>query len=268
MANETADHDNERATAIAPTLARLVMIVSWGSATVLAWTSVISPDIRWRFGTMLISALVLAPTLAIAFWQVARQLQNPTANEQTPPQRSNQALKQVAGDEEQSGIYVDAPTGLASRRYLNMFLQREINRSERARGSLSVAVFDVDEYHKLEEQAGTQATTTALADVGARLKSALREYDLVARYAAGRLVLVLPETDARAVAEVVERLHELATSVCVDSKQLSVTVGLAAFPEDGATAEELINSAHHALNRGKFAAANTVHTLDELRKAS
>jgi len=268
MANQAADHGNERATAIAPTVARLVMLVSWGSAIVLAWTSVISPDIRWRFGAMLISALVLAPTLAIAFRHGARQLPNPTANEQTPPQLANQALKQVQGDEEQSGVYVDAPTGLASRRYLTMFLQREISRSERARVSLSVAVFDVDEYYKLEEQAGTQAVTTALADMGARLKSALREYDLVARYAAGRLVLVLPETDARAVAEIVERLHELATSVCVDGKPLSVTVGLAAFPEDGATVEELINSAHHALNRGKFDAANTVHTLDELRKAS
>lgn len=267
MANEAADYGSETATSIAPTVARLVMIVSWGSAIVLAWTSVISPDIRWRLGTMLMSALVLAPTLAIAFRQGARHLPNPTARDQTPPQHRNQASTDKT-DEEQSGVYVDQPTGLASRRYLMMFLQREISRSARARISLSVAVFDVDEYYALEEQAGAQATTTALADMGARLKSALREYDLVARYAAGRLVLVLPETDARAVAEIVERLHELATSVCVDGKQLSVTVGLAAFPEDGATAEELINSAHHALNRGKFAAANTVHTCDELREAS
>ena len=133
---------------------------------------------------------------------------------------------------------------------------------------MSVAVFDVDEFNKLENEAGARAVTTGLADVGARLKSALREYDLVARYAFGRLAVVLPETEARGAAEVVQRLHELATTVCVNGQPLSVTVGLATFPQHGTTAEELINSAHRVLNRGRFSAVNAVHSLDELKKAS
>ena len=167
-----------------------------------------------------------------------------------------------------SGIYVDQPTGLASRRYLTMFLSREVNRSQRVSASMSVAVFDIDGYDKLEQDAGTNAVTIALADVGARLKSVLREYDLVARYSPGRLALVLPETDTRGSEEVINRLHELATSVCVNGHPLSVTVGIAAFPENGSTADELINSAHRALNSGRSAAANTVYTLDRLKKAS
>jgi diguanylate cyclase (GGDEF)-like protein len=268
MANEIAnecqyDCNDKRARVTQHALARLVMIVSWGAGTSLAWTTVVSPDIRWRCVAMFMSVLVLAPTLVLAFRQVARQ--NASADEQA---QTETPVRASEGDDEQTGVYVDEPTGLASRRYLTMFLQREISRSGRAGACLSLAVFDVDEFHKLEEQTGAQAVTTALADVGARLKSALREYDLVAKYAAGRLAVVLPETDARGVSEIVGRLHELATSVCVNGEQLSVTVGLAMFPEHGASAEELINSAHRALNRGKFEAANAVHTLDELKMAS
>jgi len=247
--------------------ARAVMIGSWGSVLALAWSAVISPDIRWRFAAMFLSALALAPSLVLGFRQVVKELPLPEPREQPLPE-IGMLTQDQALDDPQTGIYVDQPTGLASRRYLTMFLAREINRSGRARAPISVAVFDVDAYQDLEQEAGAGAINLALADVGARLKSALREYDLVARYAPGRLALILPETEARGAEEVIERLHELATSVCVNGRPLSVTVGISTFPDHGATAEELINSAHHALNQGKFAAANTVYTLEGLKKAS
>lgn len=248
-------------------LARLVMATSWGSALALAWTTVVSVDIRWRFLGMLMSLLVLAPTFVLAFRQIAVELPTIVVDAKAQPEPRPQARENQL-DEDQSGTYLDQPTGLASRRYLNMFLQREINRSERTRTSLSLAVFDVDGFQKLQEQVGIEAMSTGLADMGSRLKSILREYDLVARYSAGRLALVLPETDKRGAAEVVERLHKLATSVCVNGNPLSVTVGLSSFPDHGANAEELINSAHRALNCGKSASPNAVHTLDGLKKAS
>lgn len=248
-------------------LARLVMIASWGSGLVLAWSTVVSTDIRWRLLGMVMSVLVIAPSLVLGFRQVVKEV--PIYEPREKPLPDMAALTQVLpSDDPQTGIYVDQATGMASRRYLTMFLQREINRSRRARASIAVAVFDVDAYQKLEQQAGENAVTTALADVGARLKSALREYDLVARYSPGRLALVLPETDARGAREVVERLHALATSVWVDGAPLSVTVGISSFPEHGSTPDELINSAHHALNQGRSSAANTVYTLDALKKAS
>lgn len=267
MAKEAADEyrhlSNEKTVRTMPLiLARLVMITSWGAGLALAWTTVISPDIRWRLAAISMSVLVLAPTLVLAFRQLSRETPISTTNDQAYVSQDTES------DDEESGIYFDQPTGLASKRYLMMFLQRELNRSARTRGSLSIAVFDVHEFHKLGDEVGAAAATTGLADVGARLKSTLREYDLVARYASGRLAVVLPETDARGAADVVERLHGLATSVCVNERPLAVTVGLAAFPEHGSTAEEVINSAHRALNRGKLSAANAVHTLGELKRAS
>lgn len=246
-------------------LARLVMMTSWGAALVLAWTTVVSPDIRWRFAAMSMSVLVLAPTLVLGFRQIG---QESSVCALTRDDESGPETEDDESEEEQSGQYFDQPTGLASKRYLTVFLHREISRSARANANLSLAIFDVHDFAKLVENAGMTAALTGLADVGARLRSALRDYDLVARYAGGRLAVVLPETGERGASEVVERLHGLATSVCVNERQLSVTVGLVAYPEHGSTAEELINSAHRALNRGKFAAANRVHTLTELRKAS
>jgi diguanylate cyclase (GGDEF)-like protein len=268
MAVKAKDDQNAKPAGMLPFVpVRAIMIGSWGSVLVLAWSAVVSPDIRWRFAAMFLSALVLAPSLALGLRQAIKESPLPEPRERPLPE-IGMLTQDQALDDPQTGIYVDQPTGLASRRYLTMFLAREINRSQRARSAISVAVFDVDAYQDLEQQAGAGAINLALADLGARLKSALREYDLVARYAPGRLALVLPETEARGAEEVVERLHGLATSVCVNGRPLSVTVGISTFPDHGASAEELINSAHRALNRGKFEAANTVHTLDGLKKAS
>lgn len=247
-------------------LARLIMVASWASALVLAWYTVLSPDIRWRFLGMLMAVLVVAPSLVLGFRQVTREVAVYEPRDKPIP--DVQSLTQLQPpDDPKAGIYVDQATGMASRRYLTMFLQREINRCRRTQAPIALAIFDVDAYQKLEKRAGANALNTALADIGARLKSALREYDLVARYSPGRLALVLPETDTRGAQEVVQRLHALATSVRLNGAPLSVTVGISGFPEHGETPDELINSAHHALNQGRSNAANAVYVLDALRKA-
>jgi len=243
------------------------MVASWGSALVLAWSTVVSTDIRWRLMGVVMSVLIIAPSLVLGFRQIVKEV--PIYDSREKPLPEVATLTQVEPSEDpRTGTYVDQATGLASRRYLTMFLHREINRSRRARAAISVAVFDLDAYSGLEQQVGANAVNMALADIGARIKSALREYDLVARYAPGRLAVVLPDTEPRGAREVVERLHTLATSVWVNGAPLSVTVGISTFPDHGDTADELLNSAHHALNQGKSAASNAVHSLDALRKAS
>lgn len=244
---------------------RLVMFGSWLAGLGLCCVAVASANLGHRFLSVFMLALMIAPTLVLALRQVehesvVRALQDKKQIEPELPE-----LSDIPGHE-QSGVFVDQLTGLASKRYLTMFLQREISRAKRARKPLALAVFDVDEFSKLESQLGLEVASRALADMGARMKSTLRDYDLAARYADGRLVVVLPETDKRAAEEVVERLHGLATSVCVNGQPLSVTVGLATFPEHAA--DELINSAHRALNRGKAECSNQVHTREELPKAA
>lgn len=244
---------------------KLVMIGSWLAGAGLCCVSVASANLECRFVSVFMLALMLAPTVVLALRQVERESVMRALRDK---KQGEPELQPESSEPEQSGIFVDALTGLASRRYLTMFLQREFSRSQRAGKPLALAVFDVDEFSKLEGKLGSEAAGSTLADIGARMKSALRDYDLAARYADGRIVVVLPETDKQAAEDVVRRLHGLATSVCADGQPVSVTVGLSTFPEHGTTADELINSAHHALNRGKAECSNQVHTREGIPKAA
>lgn len=246
---------------------RLVMVGSWLAAAALGCVAVASDSVHYRFVAVFLLGMMLAPTVALALRQVEREsvmraLREKKQAEQDPSAQSRNL------DLEQAGTFVDHLTGLASRRYFTMFLQRELSRSQRANKPMALAVFDMDEYSKLEGKLGGEAVAMSIADMGARMKSTLREYDLAARYADGRLVVVLPETDRQSAEDVVKRLHSLATSVSLDGRPLSVTVGLAAFPEHGSSPEELINSAHRALNRGKAECSNQVHTREDVSKAA
>ncbi len=245
---------------------RLIMLGSWLAVAGLGSVAVASENMEYRFVSVFMAALLLAPTVVLALRQVERESAVRALREKTQADIEGDQARTL--DLEQSGVFVDHVTGLASRRYFTMFLQRELSRSQRARKPMALAVFDVDEYARLESKLGAETVATSIADMGARMKSALREYDLAARYADGRLVVVLPETDRQAAEDVVKRLHSLATSVCADGRPLSVTVGLATFPEHGSSAEELVNSAHRALNRGKAECANQVHMRENMQKAA
>lgn len=156
-----------------------------------------------------------------------------------------------------ASTYVDSATGLANRRYMEMFLEREVGRSHRLGKAVSVAVFNLD------DSVGLSSTQLddASAEVGRVLAAEVRGYDVVCRYSEGRIVVVLPETTPDLALEVAERLRSLARKAC------RVSCGLATCPTHADTAQELINAAHHALNRGKFEDADKVHVCRALAKA-
>lgn len=163
--------------------------------------------------------------------------------------------------------FIDPMTGLANRRYLELFLKNELNRSERAERPLSIAVFDLDEF-KSRQNVKDEAAGEALAAMGEKLKAEVRDYDMVAKYSSTRLVAVFPEACAQEAEEIAQRLHDCVISTRLKKKPLSVSVGISTFPEHGSTTEDLINAAHRALNQGRFLGPNRVHSFRELQKAS
>lgn len=181
--------------------------------------------------------------------------------EETEPEVNKEAEPDNTGS-----AFMDQATGLANRRYLELFLRNELSRSERAERSLSVAVFDLDDF-KINPNGSDEAACEALADMGLALKSAIRDYDLIAVYSPTRLVAVLPETAAYEAEEIATRLHETAINSGETGEKLSVSVGIATFPEHGSTAEDLIKSSHRALNQGRYLGPNRVHSFRELPKA-
>jgi diguanylate cyclase (GGDEF)-like protein len=101
--------------------------------------------------------------------------------------------------------------------------------------------------------------------VGNTLRELIREYDLAARPSSDEFALVLPEANSSNARETAERIrqhieaHEFAGGV-----RLQVSVGVATYPEHGLTPDNLISSAHHALNKAKFAGKNQVVSCEEV----
>lgn len=215
-------------------------------------------------GYLLAIIYACAPVYAVYAVSLAGMFAAWTLSTPQPSRAAKQTTEMQSAKEEQEPLYVDSATGLANRRYLDLFLDREIARAERLRRSLAVAVFSVDGFRRLDDQARRRV----MLELGECLAAGIREYDIAARHSEGRLVLVLPETPTEAALDVVDRLRRTAAAIMAGPERVSISVGLATFPEHGVSAQEIINAAHHALNRGRSLDTDRVHMPEDLAKAS
>lgn len=149
----------------------------------------------------------------------------------------------------------DPLTGIANRRFLDELLAVEVARTNRYDTPLAVVMMDLDHFKELNDRFGHQAGDHALRHVAALLEAEKRVGDVVARYGGEEIVAVLPHTDAAAAAAWAERVRErlAAAAVVWQGAELAVTAsfGLAAAPEHGLTAVELVERADTALYEAK-----------------
>ncbi|MEN6372481.1 MAG: GGDEF domain-containing protein [Armatimonadota bacterium] len=162
--------------------------------------------------------------------------------------------------------FTDPLTGLANQRYLEMFLRQEISRAERTGHSISVILIDIDDFEQLNQVDGKEAADRCLVAIGTGVKRMLREYDVIARYKDDEFVVVLPECGIEAAHDAAARLHS-ALSGQVLPFRARFSAGVATYPSYGTSIDDLLSSAHHALNRAKFAGKNTIRSCHELAKA-
>ena len=159
----------------------------------------------------------------------------------------------------------DQLTALANDRYLYMFLQQEIGRSVRKNAPMSLLLLDIDDFQVFNEAAGKEAGDAAMVAIGEVLKGLIREYDIVARCASDEFAVVLPEAKGADACETADRIREsIAGHDFGVPMSLRVSIGVATYPEHGLTPDNLMSSAHHALNRAKFAGKNRVTTCTEI----
>jgi diguanylate cyclase (GGDEF)-like protein len=116
----------------------------------------------------------------------------------------------------------------------------------------------VDRFKEYNDACGHLAGDAALARVAAILKETTRDVDCAARYGGEEFVVLLPETAARGATETAQRIQErLARDELVGGK-LTLSVGVAQFPEDGESPEELLAGADAALYQAKREGRNRV----------
>ena len=113
---------------------------------------------------------------------------------------------------------------------------------------------DLNGFKKVNDKFGHLTGNKLLQEVAARFKSSCREYDQVGRLGGDEFVFVLPEVTKDLVAEMEKRLaravKEASRTVCAETI-VSVSVGSALFPADGASGEELLSEAGRSMYQAK-----------------
>ncbi|MGH2465809.1 MAG: GGDEF domain-containing protein [Candidatus Limnocylindrales bacterium] len=141
--------------------------------------------------------------------------------------------------------HTDPLTGLANTRTLGRVLELELARATRQGGEVSVALIDVDGLTGVNEAAGHDAGDDVLRAVATVLAESVRLVDTVARYGGDEFVLIAPGAAGMTVAQRV--LDGVAGLAEQHGRHISVSVGLARFPSDGATSDERLAAAAAAL---------------------
>ncbi|HWS97069.1 MAG TPA: GGDEF domain-containing protein [Candidatus Methylomirabilis sp.] len=163
----------------------------------------------------------------------------------------------------------DPLTGLFNRGYVEDRFAIELSRARRYGKVLTLAVIDADRFKALNDTHGHAAGDFVLKKIGALLRDSFRQSDTTARYGGEEFVVLLPETDMAAARCKVESLRELVAATPIQlgpqgqSVQITISAGLASFPDDGDDAADLFAAADQRMFRAKREGRNRVVATPE-----
>jgi diguanylate cyclase (GGDEF)-like protein len=152
--------------------------------------------------------------------------------------------------------HTDPLTGLANRRTLDRVLELEVARAGRQGVPLSIAIFEIDGFAAIQKAGGNVAGDDALRRVAQILAESVRLMDTVARFSNDQFILVAPGPDGLIVAE--RLVRGIAALPPVDGNTISVSAGIASFPLDGRTPDELLAIADTAIRAARQAGGDRV----------
>lgn len=162
----------------------------------------------------------------------------------------------------------DPLTGLANRRFFQEILLREMRRAQRSNQPLALIIADIDYFKGVNDTYGHNVGDEVLAQIGSIMLSSVRATDFVIRYGGEEFVVLMPETRAPDAVQVANKLRSTIGDSILESTSrpgmtLKVTIsgGVAAFPADGQTGEQLILRADRALYWAKEHGRNQIATM-------
>lgn len=157
----------------------------------------------------------------------------------------------------------DGLTGLYLRRYLLERIPEEISRQLRRKGQLSFLMFDLDKFKQYNDRFGHTAGDIVLRTIGMILSDFFQEPgNLVCRYGGEEFCVLLPDCAKQRAVELAEEIREKIADQTIilrrEKTNITVSIGVAAFPEDASNVKELIHKADLALYTAKEKGRNRV----------
>lgn len=156
----------------------------------------------------------------------------------------------------------DSLTSLYTRRYFFERLGEELNRSKKHNFKFAFLMIDIDDFKICNDTHGHLVGDVILRDVSRIIKESIREIDLAARYGGEEFSVILPETDKKGAFFAAERIRKKVEENIIKAydEKLKVTVsaGLAIYPEDASTVEDIVEKADKALYAAKSSGKNIV----------
>lgn len=176
----------------------------------------------------------------------------------------------VLGLERQQRLSSSDPlTGLFNRRFFDDYLAKEADRADRYHTLFAVAMIDVDHFKQFNDTFGHPAGDRALRTLARVVLRAVRRSDIVARYGGEELVVIFRDTGAEAAVERVEDIRRAVEAeaftvgrVAVPAR-ITVSAGVASWPADGLTADDIVAAADRRLFEAKAAGRNRVVGPDD-----
>jgi len=172
---------------------------------------------------------------------------------------------QIAMPIENSQLYAEAKkearidelTGLFNRRSLDEVMASEISRRSRYGGVFSLIIIDLDNFKTFNDNYGHLAGDNLLKEGGSSIRNPIRGADQAFRYGGDEFAVLLPNTSIDAANRVAERIRKQVASKGIASNiQITASLGLASWPANGISANEVIEAADVALYHAKRSGGN------------
>lgn len=159
----------------------------------------------------------------------------------------------------------DGLTGLLNRRGFEERVSQELERAERLRRPMAVAVFDCDHFVHVNNARGFAAGDDALRTVGGFIDGAKRSWDVAGRIGGDSFGVILPEVDALLAGAVAERLRtNISSELAAVGLDVTLSMGIASYPDDAGTAADVLRVASDAMREAKRRGRNRTLTAFDL----
>lgn len=161
----------------------------------------------------------------------------------------------------------DSLTELNTRRYTLERLEEEFKRSKLKKINLSFLMIDVDHFKTYNDKYGHLTGDQILREIGLIIRDNVREIDIAGRYGGEEFCVILPDTNAEGAKYAAERIRKATEKVVIkayDAKvKVTLSIGVATFPEHAKKVDELVDKADWALYRAKKSGRNRVSTFGD-----